>query len=220
MELKKLLSDFRIDSETVRQQINDKTKDPLFFKDIAECMLSGHFLVTSKSKKVIVRPTVLEFYYHEEAPDGVKDFIVYHKNTKNKKDDKGLIPCGFLHNHVSGIDLTFEHENGGKVRASILIRSFKIETDGQEQKAAMKAYNINIDENDERSTGLYSALFGIFSVFDGFNIEWVDGNEPIHADWHVRQNVCQYKDETRTKIPGTQCTRKWQARNIELAPIK
>lgn len=209
MILKDLISNFKISSPEERI-ILEQGKAPKSFKAIAECMLAGHFLVTDGKKSVIVRPTVLEFYYHEEKESGIKDPIVYHKDTNSSI--KPLIPTGFLHNHVSGIDLTFEHENDGKVRASVLIREFIIETKGEEQLQSMRAFNIKVNENDNRSTGMYAALFSQFSIFDdGFHVKWVDSDDSVEVDWlKPRKNVKSY-DTDGKKIKEIDCSREWKA---------
>lgn len=216
--LKELTESFKITSSEERKDLVAGNA-PKSFKEIAECILAGNFLVTDGKVEVKVHPTVLEFYYHEEKTDGIKDYIVYHRN--NTSSTKSLIPTGFLHNHVSGIDLTFEHDNEGMVRASVLIREFKIEPCSGDQEKSMKAFNIKVDEEDGRSTGMYTALFSMFSVFDGgFNVSWEDGTSPAEVEFSgPRKNVNQYdengkKIETIGKDGKTEylpCTRKWSA---------
>lgn len=161
---------------------------------------------------------MLEFYYHEEKNGGIKDPIVYHKTPKSAKTQKPLIPTGFLHNHVSGIDLAFEHENDGFVRASVLIREFRVELPFSESSddverdmiGSMKAFSITPGVDDDHSTRLYAALFSSFSVFgDGFNVKWKDGDSPAVVEFvSPRKNVYQDNDKAK-RIP---CSRKWQAR--------
>ena len=105
--LKHKLENFTL-SETSRKEIlksnTDKEYVPSEFIEIAKVALAGHFLVNDK---ISVHPTAVEFYYHEESNDGIKDPIVYHRNSK--KGSKSIFNFGILHNHVSGIDITFEH---------------------------------------------------------------------------------------------------------------
>ena len=70
-------------SENERIEIK-KNNAPESFYRIAKELLSGYFEVSSGYKKVRVYPTTIEFYYHEEDGD-IKDFIVYHRNTKSAK---------------------------------------------------------------------------------------------------------------------------------------
>lgn len=217
--LKDIITSFKVNPEDERNLLNSN-EAPKAFYEVAECMLAGHFLVTDGHKDVLVRPTVLEFYYHEEKNGGVKDPIVYHKTPKSAKTQKPLIPTGFLHNHVSGIDLTFEHENDGLVRASVLIREFRVELPFSEPSddverdmiGSMKAFSITPGVDDDHSTRLYAALFSSFSVFgDGFNVKWKDGDSPVAVEFIApRKNVYQYDiDGKKTDVS---CPRKWQAR--------
>lgn len=215
--LKDIISSFKVNTVDERNLLSSNEAPNVFYK-VAECMLAGHFLVTDGHKDVLVRPTVLEFYYHEEKNGGIKDPIVYHKTPKSAKTQKPLIPTGFLHNHVSGIDLAFEHENDGFVRASVLIREFRVELPFSEPSddverdmiGSMKAFSITPGVDDDHSTRLYAALFSSFSVFgDGFNVKWKDGDSPAVVEFvSPRKNVYQDNDKAK-RIP---CSRKWQAR--------
>lgn len=182
----------------------DFQEAPEVFKDIAHALLNGCFAITSDDKTVRVIPTCVEIYYHEEEPDGVKDPIVYHRNTKSN-EKVPLFPFGTLHNHVSGIDITFESERHGKTRASALIREFKIENGQDIEKWGMK-------ETETRSTYIYAAIFSQFNIFDGFSVRWEDMDNPkeIGNPTH-RKNVMQY-DAEGNKIEKVQDPRCWQFR--------
>ena len=220
-KLKTLISGFKVTDCAQRAQLKEGKEEPDAFKAIAECMLSGHFHIYSESTDVYVRPIAVEFYYHEEDGD-IHDWIVYHRDTNSSK--KPLIPTGILHNHVSGIDLTFEHDNRGKVRASALIREFRIINCSNGQKDAMNAFNVKVDENDNRSTYTYAALFSQFSPLDGFSVEWEDSKYELRKEnikWGQRDNVHFYGETPRegkkpelkklSKLDG----RPWKARNSE-----
>ena len=157
---------------------------PSEFKEIAQITLAGHFLVNTGTQQVTVHPTCVEFYYHEEAEGGIKDPIVYHRNPKNGSP-KSIFKLGILHNHVSGIDITFEKGTHPEdaIRASLLIREFSV--DG--------------NPPDSRSTLLYDMLYSQASIFDGFSIKWVDGEEKAEVEADVRKNVAKY-DENGQKM--------------------
>lgn len=208
MELKQLLKDFVLSEESRKQLLLGVTDAPKEFKNIAKVVLAGHFLVKGEGKDIIIYPTCVEFYYHEELEHGIKDLIVYHRNTKTSL--KKLFPIGLLHNHESGVDITFEHGNDYRtaVRASMLIREFEI--DGK---------------NENRSTMLYEALYQQSSLFDDVSIKWVDGDKKVDVMSYIRKNVPQF-DENGKKVkveghPRSLCTedkkyvqdmRKWQFR--------
>ena len=180
--LKHKLENFTL-SETYRKEIlksnTDKEYVPSEFIEIAKVALAGHFLVNDK---ISVHPTAIEFYYHEESNDGIKDPIVYHRNSK--KGSKSIFNFGILHNHVSGIDITFEHGDSPEraIRASMLIREFEI--DGK---------------NENRSTMLYEALYQQSSIFEGISAKWIDGKTEVEVESGYRKNVAQY-DENGKKI--------------------
>lgn len=135
------------------------------FKPIAETILSGYFKVTKNNSDsyVTVHPTCVEIYYHEEGTgdDKVKDFIVYHRNSDSGKIKKDVFPLGILHNHVSGIDLTFERRgnDGNPIRFSALIREFWVD----DRNKKVDQYEMNVlrgcreDNPDRRPTHLYDA---------------------------------------------------------------
>lgn len=220
-KLKILTSGFKVTDCAQRAQLREGKERPDAFKAIAECMLSGHFHICSGCSDVYVRPIAVEFYYHEEEGD-IHDWIVYHRDTDSSP--KPLIPTGILHNHVSGIDLTFEHENNGKVRASALIREFRIINCSNVQKEAMDAFNVKVDENDKRSTYTYAALFSQFSPLDGFTVIWEDSKYNLreeNIDWTQRDNVHLYEDTPREgnkpKLEKLSALdgKPWKARNTE-----
>lgn len=207
-------------SEDERKSI-DRNEVPETFYKIARAILSGHFTVTGNNETDIkVFPTCVEMYYHEEAPDGIKDYIVYHRNSKDeikRHVSKPLFDLGILHNHVSGIDITFERKDYKNqfIRASALIREFRAE--GIKDK----------EGNDECSTHLYDVLFSQFNIFGGFTVRWHDGvnDDKKEISYDVRRNVAKYDDngnkikesencEERKTSDGkyVQCEREWQFR--------
>lgn len=102
---------------------------------------------------------------------------MYHRNSRNTQC--AVFPLGVLHNHVSGVDITFEAGESSEkaIRASMLIREFDV--DGL---------------NDDRSTCLYSALYQQRSVFDGISVTWIDGEEPVDVVSCLRKNVALYNE--------------------------
>lgn len=82
--LKKVLEKFSLSTESRNRLLNGCIESPEEFREVAQAILSGHFLVQQKNKSVRVYPTCIEFYYHEEFDGGVFDPIVYHRNKKGK----------------------------------------------------------------------------------------------------------------------------------------
>lgn len=202
-KLKCLLENLELTQEERSALSRGDNEPPETFKRIAAAMLGGHFVVASHDDRVIVTPTCVEIYYHEEFSDGIKDFIVYHRNTKQNK--KQAFPFGILHNHVSGIDITFEkgESEDRAIRASALIREFKIENGQDLTKIELKEY-------ETRSTYIYAALFSQFSIFDGFTVKWVDGEGIALCDviCSPRKNVKLYDADGKKTDKADE--RKWQ----------
>lgn len=200
MILKEVLEQFSLSEESREALISGSLDAPREFKTVATAILSGCFVVRQlggEKKTVRVYPTCVEIYYHEEGHK-ITDPIVYHRNRKTKTTEKNyeVFLLGKLHNHVSGIDITFEkgEKSEEAVRASALIREFRIE--GHE-------------EVEERSTYLYEALYSQFSIE-----KEVDNGSP-------RKNVAAFdaKDDDFVKRPKEQPAkgfvpdeRKWQFR--------
>lgn len=73
MKLKTLLSDFLLSNTSRENILNGDVSVPFEFEQIAKCALSGYFIVRGTNQNIVVRPTCVEFYYHEEKSDGIKD---------------------------------------------------------------------------------------------------------------------------------------------------
>ena len=107
----------------------------------------------------------------------IKDYIVYHRDSNDGKNKKDIFPLGVLHNHVSGIDLTFEREGNDHepIRFSALIREFWVNMENKkdkEDKYEMKGIDGSSENKpDNKPTHLYDALYSQFSVFDGFSVK-------------------------------------------------
>lgn len=144
-KLKTIIDEFCLEKDKDRQKLGTNLNEllqftalpsaPKEFEKVAKAILNGHFCVESSGKEINIFPVCVEIYYHEEQNGGIKDPIVYHRNRKKKsREDYPLVfPKGVLHNHVSGVDITFESEPDsrnkyvtGVVRASALIRAFDV----------------------------------------------------------------------------------------------
>ena len=237
MELKTAIEIFYNKRNDIKNRISDEGLSEAF-RPIAEKILSGYFKVTNNrsSSFVTVHPTCVEIYYHEEGlgNDKVKDYIVYHRDSNDGTRKASVFPLGVLHNHVSGIDMTFEKlVDGYPIRFSALIREFWID-----KRNKMEGENVDYGEEnikvctetepEKRSTYLYEALYSQYSIFDGFSVQWVNGSEDNMKEIlnvKTRLNVAEYhvNDKNRLeKIPASktkgiltrnkkhkQCLRMW-----------
>lgn len=191
--------DLRTELENKKEGKNRDEKLVLVFKDLARLILQGYFLVKKNNcdSFVKVQPTCVEIYCHEEGEgdDKIKDYIVYHRNKDNGGDLKSLFPLGVLHNHVSGIDITFEHgkDAAQAVRLSALIREFSVDESHKNEEQLSELDKVKIID---KPTYLYDALYSQYSVFEGgFSIQWVDGSEEtvFEISEEQRCNVAEYE---------------------------
>lgn len=156
------------------------------FMNVAENILLGACFEVNGVRRIY--PLEIEFYYHEEGDDGLKDPVMYHTNDhENKQLD--YYPLGSLNCHVSGIDITFENEEK-HYRASMLVRKYKVcDYDGGEWVAKEKK------ECEVRSTYIYEDMFMNIPLSDGITINWrsfksADSLESICVK--PRINVAEY----------------------------
>ena len=199
MELKEKLINFSID-DVFRQEVIENENiagnlAPKEFWKIAQAILSGYFLVMKGEDMVKIHPTCVEIYCHEERENGVKDYIVYHRNSL--KEDKPIFPLGVLHNHVSGIDITFEKGENEKnaVRLSALVREFRVDDSGKKKERYKNKEWMDKNKIITYPTHLYEAIYSQFSIFDGgFNVSWEDGDEIEleKIEINVRKNVARF----------------------------
>ena len=115
--LKEKLEEFANHSKETVEQLNDE------FEKLAPFFLSGGYIKVREDYRVY--PTTIEFYFHSEKKDGVKDPIVYHRNNRFVHGNIPYFPMMSLHAHDVGYDITFEDETE-QYRASVLIRKYQI----------------------------------------------------------------------------------------------
>lgn len=129
------------------------------FEQLAPYFLyGGYFLIEGKKKLYL---DDIEFYYHEEDEDGIKDPIMYHTNDHEGKEVP-FYEIGRLNLHVSGVDITFENPQD-HYRASFLIRGFHIEG---------KPY-------DPHSTHIYDEMLYMgVPLGRALEIEWIEEDIP------------------------------------------
>ena len=188
-------------SDDERQVILNSSQPPISFIHIAAEILDGYFLISSNNSSVRVIPTMVELYYHEEE-GSIKDNIVYHRNNE-KQPSLPIFNFGLLHNHNSGIDITFEFVGpNGICRASALIRAFRV-INGITNKT------FNIETPDGRSTYFQKALLGQFSIFDGYQIQWSDSEHHSSiADVFISQRIGM-ENRNHTEEEVKEAKRRW-----------
>lgn len=183
-----------------------------YFSELAPAFLYGGYINLNNEYRVYIK--TVEFYFHSETSDGVKDPIVYHRNG-NGFENMPYFPLMTLHAHNSGYDITFESETG-KYRASALIREYEIKcNDGKYLKWNVGKRMFESDGYcfNTQSTYLYILLNG-FSLGDANEVKWVDEDNwrPMYLGIkdRPRKNVFKYEclngEYKKTK---QKCNRMW-----------
>ena len=177
------------------------------FLDLAKSFLYGGYIsvtYNNKERYQIYLRTV-EFYCHSEkenAPEYLKDPIVYHRNGRYVDGEVPYFPLMAFHAHASGYDITFESEKL-KLRSSALIRAYEV-YDVKTKKfltynTSGKKFEVCKTEKKRvnyQSTYLYDFLNG----FIGDSVKWKDDIRTKTQDFKItpRKNVFQYKGEEKT----------------------
>ena len=157
------------------------------FQDVANGIFFGGCFQINGIRRLY--PIEIEFYYHEENPDGLKDPVMYHTSDRTKNENLSYYPLGSLHFHVSGMDVTFENEEK-KYRASFLIREYQVAdlVDG--------IWIPRKETNKNRPTYIYEDMLMGISVFSGINIQWVTEHTTTGGyKTESRVNVAAYKKD-------------------------
>ena len=164
-------------------QENQRQKLEENFDSLAKYFLYGGYIRVLDRYRVYIQR--VEFYFHSEKKDGIKDDIVYHRNDYHVEGKLPYFLPFTLHAHASGFDIAFENPEK-EYRASVLIRAYEI-YDEQEKRYVnyKKAYDEQskkwIDKEDKfvysvepltntQSTYLYDILNGFGSAG---TITWV-----------------------------------------------
>lgn len=196
------------------------------FCKLVPYFISGGYIKVREEYRVY--PTTVEFYFHSEKEDGIKDPIVYHRDNNKVQGKIPYFPIMTLHAHDSGYDITFENPKE-EYRASVLIRAYQIWD--VHNRCWLKWTKLKDDDYkfisshegyiNSQSTYL-KYILNSFAIGGYSNIYWVDADvtnlleiDKIKLD--KRQNVYYYdpnkpnqrwddKDDGRYEIPRK---RKW-----------
>lgn len=162
------------------------------FEAIAkDVILGGCFEINGMRR---IYPLEIEFYYHEEGENGLKDPVMYHTDDHEGKQ-LDYYPLGSLNCHVSGIDVTFENTEK-QYRASFLIREYRVEE-------YVEGEWVNKKVREKRPTYIYEDMFMNIPLSDGINVKLVDV-KPINPAEDIyskpRINVAEYKSDNDGKF--------------------
>ena len=169
------------------------------FEAIAkDVILGGCFEINGMRR---IYPLEIEFYYHEEGENGLKDPVMYHTDDHEKVAPK-YFPLGALNCHLSGIDVTFENKEK-QYRASFLIRKYRVcEYESGEW--------VEKKECEERPTYIYEDMFMNIPLFDGITVKWISGETVNPTKEIVRKqriNVAEYKRDNDGKFTKVEITK-------------
>lgn len=162
------------------------------FEAIAKDVLLGGCFEINGVRRIY--PLEIEFYYHEEGENGLKDPVMYHTADHDGKM-LDYYPLGSLNCHISGMDVTFENQEK-QYRASFLIRKYRVcEYESGEW--------VEKKECEKRSTYIYEDMFMNIPLSDGINVKWVNV-EPINPAEEIlskpRIHVAEYERDNNGKF--------------------
>lgn len=185
------------------------------FTQLARYFLSGGYIKVREDYRVY--PTTIEFYFHSEKGNGIKDYIVYHRNNRFVTGDIPYFPLMTLHAHDSGYDITFENEKE-EYRASALIRAYQVwdvkkacwlKWGTEEQKFRPLTSD---DKTPVNSQVLYlKFLLNGFALDGQSSVNWVDSTELLNISEIInkpRKGVDIY-NENEERQKGTPDERPW-----------
>ena len=168
------------------------------FEAIAKHVLLGGCFEINGVRRIY--PLEIEFYYHEEGENGLKDPVMYH-TADHEKVAPEYFPLGALNCHLSGIDVTFENKEK-QYRASFLIRKYRVcEYESGEW--------VEKKECEERPTYIYEDMFMNIPLFDGITVKWISGETVNPTKEIVRKqriNVAEYKRDNDGKFTKVEIT--------------
>lgn len=159
------------------------------FEALATKMICGGYIKVRDEYAIFIH--TVEFYYHEEIPQGgkqIKDEIVYHRNQRFDNRNVPYFPIMSLHSHWSGFDITFENPEK-QYRASALIRKYvvydfnrhsfiKLDTTSNKEKMKKDKYYVGEIKDelfvDDRSSFLQYYLNGFPINGEESKIIWKD----------------------------------------------
>ena len=202
------------------------------FSELAPYFISGGYIKVREDYRVY--PTTVEFYFHSEREDGVKDPIVYHRDNNKVKGKIPYFPIMTLHAHDSGYDITFENPKE-QYRASVLIRAYQIwdvhnrcwlnwTEDEQVPKDDPLRYKFisSLEGNINTQSTYLKYILNSFAIGGYSCIDWVDAMPLLEKDQiklDKRQNVYSYDpnkqkqrwdDRKLNKIYEIPRKRKWK----------
>lgn len=204
--LKEKLKDFesKINENTNENELQDS------FEKLAPAFLYGGYIQVRNDYRVYIK--TVEFYFHSETENGIKDPIVYHRNNRYVEGEIPYFPLMSIHAHSSGFDITFESKEK-QYRASALIRAYEVKS-SDEKYYFIWNKNKEMFEKKEKY-GFNTQSTYLEALLNGFIIDkdnnkdkviWVPNEEQlknVNKEENIRQNVPLYRPEGRDYLKIT-----------------
>ena len=199
------------------------------FKDLAPYFLYGGYIRVLDRYRIYIKR--VEFYFHSEQPNGIKDEIVYHRNNYHVAGKLPYFKPLTFHAHASGYDIAFESDSD-QYRASVLIREYEIYDEKSEENGNFLVWDKTIEKfiysidpsTNTQSTYLYDFLNGFG---DAGAIEWRDDISSLfdkHDDLKIEKRQGVYSKDNKKWADVSKYdekrNRKWSFSRKEYIPIK
>lgn len=210
--------------ENISFSWNDENKLTDDFSKLAPHFLYGGYIHVLNRYRVYIQR--VEFYFHSELNDGVKDPIFYHRNGHHVAGEVPYFKPLTFHAHASGYDIAFENQEK-QYRASALIRSYEIYDEDKDKKDFMvfvhkyatkddikKQKKVQIDEGrfeymstiKDSDTPVNTQSTYLYDILNGFgeagSISWVDEPLPQLDSYDPQKH--------KSKRQGVYTGAKWQ----------
>lgn len=190
------------------------------FAELAPYFLYGGYIQVLNRYHIYIQR--VEFYFHSEREDGIKDPIVYHRDKYHIDAKLPYFTPITFHAHASGYDIAFENPDK-EYRASVLIRAYEVFD--EEQKEYLKVEKsrfvyTKVPFTNTQSTYLYDILNGFG---DAGSILWTDSKSLLfdnHEELKVEKRKGVYLGEKWSEdIYAEPRERKWSFSRKEFIKI-
>lgn len=233
------LEKFHTEMKRIRELKGDNLKKELDkeFSGLAESFLYGGYISVTYTgvERYRIYLRTVEFYCHSEeenAPEYLKDPIVYHRNGRYVEGEVPYFPLMAFHAHASGYDITFENSSI-KLRSSALIRAYEVYDVVQKVFLTYKTKDEKIvackTEKgcvNTQSTYLYDFLNGFIHGSEGDFVAWKDFKDDVwknvqrkKIECKPRQNVYECMANGKPKEPKKKDGREWRFTRTEDLPF-
>ena len=174
---------------------NEDALTNIFHEKLAPYFLYGGYIRVLDRYRVYIK--CVEFYFHSEKENGIKDPIVYHRNNYHVE---GILPYFkpfTFHAHASGFDIAFENPIE-EYRASLLIRAYEVydEADEYKDKPFLNANNGKFNHSCDPQVNTQSTY--LYDILNGFGdagiISWI--HEPSNQ---YLTNTCPLESPAKRK---------------------